>query len=325
MNPDASPDRSAPGPIAITGANRGLGLAAARWVAERGHAVALLCRSEERGRAAAALLPDPAGPRGHCVVEIDLASLASVRRAAERVTALGALGGLVNNAAVIPQDRAESRDGFELQLAVTHLGHFLLTALLTDALRRGVAERAGAGGRVRVATVSSGAHHGPAFDFDDIDFRRRTYGPLVSYQQSKLANVLFTLALARRVAGTGLEAVALSPGVWDTALFHDYAKGASFGGLPHASPIDERAGRIVGSLVAGRADEDLNGAYMSELERASPSEAALGEEAQERLWAWSEQAAGISPNAGPAAERAGLAGLQGDGGGPRAAPAGGNV
>lgn len=325
MNPDASPNRSAPGPIAITGANRGLGLAAARWVAERGHAVALLCRSEERGRAAAASLPRPAGPSAHCVVEIDLASLASVRRAAERVTALGALGGLVNNAAVIPQDRAESRDGFELQLAVTHLGHFLLTALLMDALRRGVAERAGPGGRVRVATVSSGAHHGPAFDFDDIDFRRRSYRPLVSYQQSKLANVLFTLALARRVAGTGLEAVALSPGVWDTALFHDYAKGASFGGLPHASPIDERAGRIVGSLVAGRADEDLNGAYMSELERASPSEAALGEEAQERLWAWSERAAGLSSNAGPAAERAGLAGLQGDGAGPRAAPPGGNV
>lgn len=314
MNSDASPSRAAPGPIAITGANRGLGLAAARWVAERGHAVILLCRSEERGRAAAASLPDPGGPGEHRVVELDLASLASVRRASERVTALGALGGLVNNAAVIPQERAESPDGFELQLAVTHLGHFLLTALLTDSLRRGVAERAGAGDRVRVATVSSGAHHGPAFDFGDVHFRRRSYHPLAAYQQSKLANVLFTLALARRVAGTGLEAVALSPGVWDTALFQDYAKGASFGGVPHASRIDERAGRIVGSLVAGRADEDLNGAYMSELARNAPSEAASNEDAQERLWAWSEQAAGLSAGLSP--KRAG-----GDGTGPRATPA----
>lgn len=292
------PNRSPPGPIAVTGANQGLGLAAARWLAGRGHAVALLCRSEERGREAAASLPDPAGPHRHQVFEADLASLASVRRAAARVTDSGApLGGLVNNAATITQQRAESADGFERQLAVTHLGHFLLTALLLDALRRGAAEGAGAGGRVRVATVSSGAHYGPAFDFEDPNFRRKPYRPLASYQQSKLANVLFTLALARRVAGTGVEAVALGPGVYDTALFRRYMGAAAGSPALSTAPLDEEAGRIVGGLAADHASEDLNGAYMSKLERAAPSEAALDEDAQERLWTWSAQAVGLEPDA----------------------------
>ncbi len=298
VNQDALPSRrDAPAPIAITGANRGLGLAAARWVAGRGHAVALLCRSEERGRAAAASLPEPGGPYQHKVFEADFASLDSVRTAAARLTALGApLGGLVNNAAVIPQDRAESADGFEAQLAVAHLGHFLLTALLMDSLRRGAAERGGSGVRVRIATVSSGAHYGPAFDLDDPNFRRKPYDSLVAYQQCKLANVLFTMALARRVAGTGVEAVAVDPGVWDTSLFRDYAKRASFGSMPQPAPLDERAERIVGGLVAGHADEDLNGLYVSRLAPAEPSEAALDQGAQERLWSWSAQAVDLEPD-----------------------------
>ena len=293
------------GPVAVTGANRGIGLAAAKHVAALGHPVVLLCRDAERGREAARTLPPPCGTRPHRVFQADLASLASVRQAAREVTNFARpadparpaspLAALVNNAAVLPHERAESPDGFELQLAVTHLGHFLLTCLLLDSLRADSRPDR----RARVVTVSSGAHYGPAFDFEDPHFRRKPYHPLTAYQQSKLANVLFTKALARRVAGTGVETVALGPGVYDTPLFRDYAKAAPAAGVPLASPVGETAGRIVGELAVGRPNEDLNGAYMSKDVPARPSEHALSEDDQERLWTWSAEAVELA-SAAPA-------------------------
>ncbi len=277
------------GVFAVTGANRGIGLAASQRIAAVGHAVLLLCRDRDRGKAALGTLAPPRGSEPHRVVAADLASLASVRAAAKMVAMDIPLAGLINNAAVIPRKRAESRDGFEMQLAVTHLAHFLLANLLLPVLGR-------APGPCRVVTVSSGAHHGPPFDFDDPNFVRRPYRRLQAYQQSKLANVLFTLALARRTAGSGVQALALHPGVYDTGLFRDYM-GRIPGGGAVAGVIARRAagaGPIIAELAAGRTQEDLNGTYFNKRMRTKPSAKALDREAQERLWEWSAAAVGLA-------------------------------
>ena len=192
--------------VIITGANRGIGLAAAKQLAGTGHPIVMLCRDADRGRGALAELPLLPPPHSHRLVVCDLASFASVRDAARQITGLAPrIAALVNNAAVLVPERTLSRDGFEIQLAVTHLGHFLLTNLLLPLLHRPA-------GPCRVVTVSSAAHAGPAFDFEDPNFVRRPYKRSQAYQQSKLANILFTFALARRTAGTGIEPVCTSPG-----------------------------------------------------------------------------------------------------------------
>lgn len=269
--------------VAVTGANRGVGLATAQQAARAGHPVVLLCRSERRGRDAAATLAPPRGRRSHHVVPVDLASLDSVRRAAADVADLGVpLAALVANAAVLPGERTESRDGFELQLAVNHLAHFLLACHLFPLLDR-------CPGVARVVSVSSGAHYGPAFDFDDPNFRQKPYQPRGAYQQSKLANVLFAKALASRAGGASpsVQSLALGPGVYDTELLKDYLSGGPAIGDPFPVVGSETAGPIVADLAVGRPDEDLNGGYFDRGAPAAPSPAALDEGDQGRLWTWS--------------------------------------
>lgn len=275
--------------VIITGGNRGIGLAAARHVADAGHPVILVCRDRERGEEARARLARPPAPHRHRFVVADLASLASVREAATRISEIEPpIAALINNAAVLPKRRAVSRDGFEMQLAVTHLGHFLLTNLLLPLLSRSPRP-------CRVVTVSSAAHEGPAFDFGDPNWERRPYRRARAYQQSKLANVLFSLELARRADGTSVEAVALHPGVYDTGLLRDYLGGGPGGGTL-SRVMGRRAGRggpVLAELAVGRRDEVLNGAYFSKTKRSSPSSAARDAEAQSRLWAWSAEAVGL--------------------------------
>ena len=275
--------------IAITGANRGIGLATARLLASQGHRVILICRDEGRGRDALDSLADLAGDARHHLVVADLASLDSVRAGARRVLDLDLpLAALLNNAAVLPARRTLSRDGFEIQLAVTHLAHFVLTRRLLPLLRRHP-------GTSRVVTVSSAAHRGPPFDFDDPNFETRRYRRTRVYQQSKLANVLFTGALARRTAGTNVEPVALHPGVYDTGLLRDY-----MGTVPGSGTVAgvlgsdaDKAAPILAGLAIGRRDENLSGAYLNKGVPEAPSKAAQDREAQERLWEWSEAAVGL--------------------------------
>jgi len=248
-----------------------------------------LCRDRERGEEARAHLAQPAAPHSHRLVVADLASLASVREAASRINELEPpVAALINNAAVLTRQRAVSRDGFEMQLAVTHLGHFLLTNLLLPLLSRSPRP-------CRVVTVSSGAHEGPAFDFGDPNWERRPYRRGRAYQQSKLANVLFSLELARRVAGTGVEAVVLHPGVYDTGLLRDYMGGGRGSGTLSRvmGRRADRSGPVLAELAVGRRNEDLNGAYFNKTSRSSPSSAAGDPHAQSKLWAWSAEAVGL--------------------------------
>ena len=275
--------------IVVTGANRGIGHAAARHLAARGHRLILVCRDQPRGAEALSALPHPTGVNGHRLVIADLASLDEVREAARQITELDVpLWALINNAATLSAQRKLSRDGFEMQLAVTHLAHFLLSNLLLPALRRAPAPS-------RVITVSSGAHAGPPFDFDDPNFERRRYSRGRAYQQSKLANILFTMAFARRSTDTGVQPLALHPGVYETGLLRDYL-GAVPGGAAIGKIIGrkaDRAGPILAELAVGKLGEDLSGAYFNRATRDSPSQAAQDRDAQERLWDWSAAAVGL--------------------------------
>lgn len=276
--------------VAITGANRGIGFQVARRLASRGHRVLLLCRSVDAGRSAIAQLDG--GSDRHALVPVDLSSWQSVRAAAGELAGGGEpVSALVNNAAVIPRSVQRNAQGIELQLAVNHLGHVLLTDLLLPLLKAS----AGSGVPGRVVTVSSGSHYGPPVDLDDTGWVRRRYRRLAAYQQSKLANVAFTLALARRLDGTGVEAVSLQPGVYGTGLWSDYTGLGRLAGW--LAPGPERAAPVVTRLVdpweSGAPQGSLNGTYFKKGRKARPAKAALDPDHQEQLWRWSRGAVGL--------------------------------
>lgn len=187
----------------VTGANTGIGLEAARILAKKGATVVLACRSAEKGEAALAGIRAES-PKGSAELQIlDLASLKSVRSFAagfrERYDHLDLL---VNNAGVMMPPLSQTEDGFELQFGVNHLGHFALTGLLVDLLVRTNGSR--------VVTVSSAAHKWGHIDFEDLQWEQRPYKKTGSYGQSKLANLLFTYELQRRLDAAKAPTVALA-------------------------------------------------------------------------------------------------------------------
>ncbi len=190
--------------VIVTGANSGIGRAAASVLAGAGARVVLAVRSTEKGSEAAAAMPGETEVRA-----LDLASLDSVREFASGWE--GEIELLINNAGVMVPPLSRTAEGFELQFGTNHLGHFALTNLLLERVTG------------RVVTVSSGAHRLGRIDFDDLNWERRRYSPWPAYGQSKLANLLFTAELQRRLeeAGSRVIATAAHPGYAATNLqFH---------------------------------------------------------------------------------------------------------
>ncbi|MFI6908860.1 oxidoreductase [Nonomuraea sp. NPDC050394] len=187
--------------VVVTGANSGIGRAAAHVLAAKDARVVLAVRDLAKGRAAAA------GMSGRVEVRrLDLADLASVRAFAEDFTE--PVDVLINNAGVMIPPLSRTADGFELQFGTNHLGHFALTNLLLPQVRE------------RVVTVSSGGHRMGSIDFDDLGWERKPYRAMGAYAQSKLANLLFTSELQRRLgeAGSTVIATAAHPGASATNL-----------------------------------------------------------------------------------------------------------
>jgi NAD(P)-dependent dehydrogenase (short-subunit alcohol dehydrogenase family) len=175
--------------IVITGANSGIGLEAARAFAAAGAHVVLAVRDISRGQAAAATIGGSTEVR-----RLDLADLASVRQFA--VDWSGDIHILVNNAGVLVPPLGRTQDGFELQFGINHLGHFALTNLLLPAISG------------RVVTVASGAHRTGSIDFEDLNWTSRKYQRGAAYSQSKLANLLFTFELQRRLESSRSSVIA---------------------------------------------------------------------------------------------------------------------
>ncbi|MEU4674125.1 oxidoreductase [Amycolatopsis sp. NPDC023774] len=200
--------------VLITGANSGLGLRTAEVLAGHGARVLLACRSAERGAAALERVRAVAAGAAPELVPLDLADLASVRKAATSVRELtgDALDVLVNNAGVMATAKGKTTDGFELQFGTNHLGHAALTWLLMPALR--------GGSGARVVTLSSLAATGARIRLDDLNFREHSYNAAAAYGQSKLANQVFALELDRRLraAGSSVISVAAHPGYTATGL-----------------------------------------------------------------------------------------------------------
>lgn len=198
----------------VTGANRGLGKATALGLARKGATVVILGRDATHvGRAADDVRREGGNPDVSYLL-MDLGSLASVRKAADEVgRRFNAIHVLVNNAGVNLARRVVSPDGFEMTLAVNHLGPFLLTNLLLPLLR--------AGAPSRVVNVTSWFERFGRIDFDHIRSTRRRYRPLRAYYQSKLANALFTYELAERLTGTGITVNCVDPGLAATDLLRD--------------------------------------------------------------------------------------------------------
>jgi NAD(P)-dependent dehydrogenase (short-subunit alcohol dehydrogenase family) len=187
--------------VIITGSNSGIGQAAATSLAASGARVVLAVRSIEKGQAAAASMSGDTEVR-----RLDLASLASVREFAAGWD--GPIDLLINNAGVMVPPLSRTADGFELQFGTNHLGHFALTNLLLEQVTG------------RVVTVASGAHKMGAIDFNDLNWEHKRYKRWPAYGQSKLANLLFTSELQRRLSAAGSDVIATAahPGYAATNL-----------------------------------------------------------------------------------------------------------
>ena len=197
----------------VTGANTGLGFETARALAAKGAKVVLAIRDVSKGRAAVEKISGAHPGADVSVLELDLSSLASIRQAADRLRAEHEkIDLLLNNAGVMYTPRASTADGFEMQFGTNHLGHFALTGLVLERMR-GVAGS-------RIVSVSSIGHRIlSAIDFDDLTFEKG-YNRVAAYGRSKLANLLFTYGLERRLraAGAATSALAAHPGVAATEL-----------------------------------------------------------------------------------------------------------
>lgn len=269
----------------VTGANSGIGLEAAKKLAGAGGHVVLAVRDVGKGEQAAS------GIEGSTEVrELDLADLASVRSFADGWDT--PISSLVNNAGIMMVAEGRTVDGFERQLGTNHLGHFALTNLLLPH----VADR--------VVTVSSGLHSGPQVDFDNLDLDG-AYQPTRAYQQSKLANLLFTSELQRRLEGAGskVRALAAHPGYSATNLQSHHASplmnklmwignkvvatSAEFGSRPtvHAVVADLPGDTFVGPTRLG----GMRGAPGP----GDRSDQAKDADAARRLWDVSEQRTGV--------------------------------
>jgi NAD(P)-dependent dehydrogenase (short-subunit alcohol dehydrogenase family) len=288
----------------VTGANVGIGLETARVLAARGATVVLACRDVAKGETAAnRIAAETATVRDRLrVVRLDLASLASVRAAADEIRAsCPRLDLLIDNAGVmaIPFDRSE--DGVELTFAVNHLGHFALTGLLLDRMLSIPGSR--------VVTVSSVAHRGGDVDLDALE-SDQGYTPSSSYARSKLANLLFAYELQRRLHDSGAETISLAahPGIARTELYRTssrferallsprtraltfwLAQSAEAGALPTlraALDPDARGGEYYGP--------DGWKGYVGRPVRVESMPSSHDRSAQLRLWQVSEELSGIT-------------------------------
>jgi NAD(P)-dependent dehydrogenase (short-subunit alcohol dehydrogenase family) len=280
----AAPERIA----LVTGASAGIGLYTALGLAGAGFRVILAGRDPGRIERARRLVAERAVAGAAETALADFASLDAVRQLAETVLARhGRLDVLVNNAGLISRRYELSLDGYEMTVAVNHLAPFLLTNLLLDRLRASVPSR--------IVTVSSQSHRGARLDPAEMA-GRRDWSPLKAYGRSKLCNILFTRALARRVEGSGVMAACLHPGVVATAIGNNAGRFTSLGWRvvkPFLISADQ--GAATSLFLATTADPAVfHGAYVIETRTARPDPAALDDALAERLWEESARLVGLS-------------------------------
>ena len=269
---------------AITGASSGLGFETALELARMGATVAMLCRSSERGEAARERVVQRSANADVHVVRCDHADLESVRAAAADLQRrFDALHVLVNNAGLMLSQREITIDGVEHTFQVNHLSAFLLTTLLRERLQRSAPSR--------IVTVSSLAHTGARLDFSDLQFAYG-YNGWDAYARSKLANVLFTYELARRLQGTSVTANALHPGLVRSGFGRN--NGLAMRALmtaiqlPPLAASARRGARTQIYLASSSEVQRSSGRYFAACRERRSAARSYDVEAQRRLWEASE-------------------------------------
>jgi NAD(P)-dependent dehydrogenase (short-subunit alcohol dehydrogenase family) len=273
--------------VVVTGASSGIGAEAAVELARLGATVVPVGRDEKRLTRTAARIREANSEGAAEPLQADFSSLEEVRRLASEIRARHPrVHVLVNNAGLVAGTRALTEDGLETTIAVNHLAPFLLTNLLLEVLR--------ASAPARVVTTSSDAHRSGRLDLDDLRGERQ-WSAWSAYSRSKLANVLFTRALARRLEGTGVTANCLHPGVIRTRLARGVALPIRIGwravSLAFGSPL--RGASTIVYLASSPEVDGVSGGYFVKSRQATPSRRAMDDELGERLWRVSEELTGI--------------------------------
>ena len=280
--------------VLITGANAGIGRATALELARQGHTVVMACRSPARGEKAQAEIREKSGNSQVDLLLADLASQADVRRLADSFKArYDRLDVLVNNAGLFLTTKQITEDGIEQTFAVNHLAPFLLTNLLLDVLK--------ASAPARIVNVSSEGHQGARIDFDNLR-GEKSYNWLRAYNQSKLANVLFTYELARRLEGEpapaeagGVTTNAIHPGVVSTRIWNRSLRPITLFMRPF-KPFMTRpktSGEALARLATSPELEGVTGRYFKKKKEAASSSRSYDQALAEKLWQISEEMTGF--------------------------------
>lgn len=276
--------------ILITGANSGIGKEASVKLASRGATIVMVARDPSRGEAALAEVKQRSGSEDVSLLLCDFSSQKSIRAlAATVIEKFPRLDVLVNNAGTVNEKRGVTEDGIEKTFAVNHLGYFLLTNLLLPLLEKSTP--------ARIVNVASRGHYKGDMDFDDLGFEKGGYGILKAYQRSKLANVLFTRELSKRLEGKGVTVNCLHPGVVATNIWS--------GAPAIAQPIlqlmkwftmvtPEQGGDTIVQLAADPKLEGRTGEYFSDLKPKVPSAIAQDDAVAKKLWDASEKLVGLA-------------------------------
>jgi NAD(P)-dependent dehydrogenase (short-subunit alcohol dehydrogenase family) len=262
----------------ITGATSGIGLVAAERLAAMGARLLLVGRDPARGEAAVAAIKNRAPRATARVVYGDLSRLAEMDRVAGEIAALEPrIDVLINNAGAMFQQRGVTADGLERTFALNHMSYFVLSNRLKD--------RLAAATPARIVNTASGAHHGEVLDFADLQ-SERNYRGLRVYGRSKLANILFTRELARRLSGTGVTVNALHPGFVATRIGENnnliFRVGLAVAKRFALSP--EKGAETIVYLASSPEVSTVSGGYFYQSRPATPSEAARDDATAKRLW-----------------------------------------
>ncbi|XP_041829770.1 retinol dehydrogenase 13-like isoform X1 [Melanotaenia boesemani] len=285
--------------VVITGANTGIGKETAQELAERGGRIIMGCRNMEKCEAAAKeIRGNTLNPHVYAH-HLDLASIKSIREFAERIKQEEErVDILINNAGVMRCPAWKTEDGFDMQFGVNHLGHFLLTNLLLEKLKESAPSR--------VINLTSLAHIIGKIDFEDLNWEKKKFDTKQAYCQSKLANVLFTRELAKRLQGTGVTVNAVHPGVVATELgrhtglhqsqFSNSVLSPFFSLLVKSPQLGAQPSIY---LAVSEEMEGVTGQYYDVMTEKEPAPQALDDETARRLWQVSSRLVGLEKEGQP--------------------------
>ena len=273
----------------VTGANSGMGMATARALLDEGATVIMLCRSEKRGKEAYEKLLKDGNGRTYLILA-DLGDYDSIRNFTKQVKeSFDKIDILVNNAGFISLDRQETKEGLERQFGINHVGHFLLTTEILDMMGEGS----------RIVNVASGAHKTGKIHFDDINLHKG-FNVFKAYSQSKLANVLFTRELARRVKDRGITVNCCHPGAVATNIGIDRETGFGKTVTRLLKPFFQTPEQGAATAIFLATDEsvkDITGEYFYKCKIAKSSKRSKDMELAKRLFEFSEQLVQQKPGA----------------------------